>query len=125
MLRTALAAVAVALTIPTTSLAPFPREQGDAPRSIEIVASRYAFTPPVVEVRRGELLELVLRSTDTDHGLAIKAYHVKVRIPKGGATVHVQFVAERAGRFPFECSEYCGSGHKRMRGELVVLETEG
>jgi cytochrome c oxidase subunit 2 len=91
-------------------------------RRVEITASRYQFDPARIEVRQGDVVELVLRSADTDHGLAIKAYDVKVKIPKGGETVGVDFVASRAGTFPIECSEYCGSGHKRMKGELVVAE---
>ena len=87
-----------------------------------MVASRYAFAPAVIEARQGDALDLELRSADTDHGFAIKPYGVKVAIPKGGAVVHVLLVADKAGRFPIECSEYCGSGHKRMRGELVVAE---
>jgi cytochrome c oxidase subunit 2 len=91
-------------------------------RRIEIAASRYVFEPAVVEVRRGETVEIVARSKDTDHGLAIKALGVKLAIPKGGAAASATFVADKAGRFPIECSEYCGSGHKRMKGELVVAE---
>ena len=93
-----------------------------APSRFEVTASRYAFEPARVEVRQGDVVELVLRSADTDHGLAIKAYAVKVAIPRGGETVGVSFVASQPGTFPIECSEYCGSGHKRMRGELVVVE---
>ena len=89
---------------------------------VEIAASRYAFEPAVVEARQGETVELVARSKDTDHGLAIKALGVKLAIPKGGAAASASFVAEKAGRFLIECSEYCGSGHKRMKGELVVAE---
>ncbi len=89
-------------------------------RRFEITASRYQFVPARIEVRQGDVVELVLRSLDTDHGLAIKAYGVKVAIPKGGESVGVSFVARQPGTFPFECSEYCGSGHKRMKGELVV-----
>ncbi len=94
----------------------------EATQRFEVTASRYKFDPARIEVRQGDVVELVLRSADTDHGLAIKAYGVKVAIPKGGETVGVSFVAGRAGTFPIECSEYCGSGHKRMRGELVVAE---
>ncbi len=94
----------------------------DAPetRRFEIAASRYRFDPARVEVRQGDVVELVLRSLDTDHGIAIKAYGVKVAIPKGGERVGVSFVANQPGTFPFECSEYCGSGHRQMKGELVV-----
>jgi heme/copper-type cytochrome/quinol oxidase subunit 2 len=88
----------------------------------EVTASRYRYEPAWIEVQQGDIVELVLRSADTDHGVAIKAYAVKVAIPKGGETVGVSFVASRAGTFPIECSEYCGSGHKRMKGELVVTE---
>jgi cytochrome c oxidase subunit 2 len=94
------------------------------PRRIEITARRYEFQPASIEVRRGETVEIVARSTDTEHGLAIKALGVKFVIPKGGAAASVTFVARRAGRFPIECSEYCGSGHKRMRGELIVTEAD-
>jgi cytochrome c oxidase subunit II len=91
-------------------------------RHFEITASRFKFEPAAIEVPVGATVELVLRSTDTDHGLAIEAFKVKVAIPKGGAAVSATFVASRVGRFPMECSEYCGAGHKRMRGELVVTE---
>ena len=93
-------------------------------RTVEITASRFRFEPSVVEVDKGQSVRLILRSADTDHGLAIKAYGVKVAIPKGGAPVSVDLVATQAGRFPMECSEYCGSGHSRMRGELVVVEVK-
>jgi cytochrome c oxidase subunit II len=93
-----------------------------ATQRFEVTASRYKFDPARIEVRQGDVVELVLRSADTDHGLAIKAYAVKVAIPKSGETVGVSFVASRVGTFPIECSEYCGSGHKRMKGELVVTE---
>jgi cytochrome c oxidase subunit 2 len=95
---------------------------GAGARTIGITASRFKFEPAVIEIQQGEAVSLVLRSADTDHGFAIPAYKVKVAIPKGGAAVAVSFVADRPGRFPFECSEYCGSGHKQMKGELVVME---
>jgi len=90
-------------------------------RRFEVKASRYRFEPDRIEVAVGEVVELVVRSSDTDHGLAIKAYKVKVEVPKSGEAVGVSFVASRAGTFRIECSEYCGSGHNRMKGELVVV----
>jgi cytochrome c oxidase subunit 2 len=93
-----------------------------ATQRFEVTASRYKFDPARLEVRQGDVVELVLRSADTDHGLAIQAYAVKVAIPRGAETVVVSFVAHHVGTFPIECSEYCGSGHKRMRGELIVRE---
>jgi len=98
-------------------------QAGESPaQTIEVTASRYKFEPAVIEVPAGRHLRLVLRSADTTHGLAIEALDVEVVIPKGGEPVTVELVPGRPGRYPFKCSEYCGSGHKRMRGELVVTE---
>lgn len=94
--------------------------QAPQSRRVEVTASRYAFTPSEITVRQGETVELVLRSLDTEHGLEVKAYKLKVGIPKGGAEVTASFQAGQPGRYPMTCSEYCGSGHRRMRGELVV-----
>jgi len=95
------------------------------PRTFEIAAARYAFDPAAIEVDEGDVVRLVLHSTDTTHGLKIEALGVEVAIPKGGEIVSVEFVAAAPGRYRMECSEYCGSGHRRMRGELVVREAGG
>jgi cytochrome c oxidase subunit 2 len=97
-------------------------EPGSNPGTFEIVASRYAFDPARIEVRPGDHVKLVLRSADTTHGLEIEGYGVKVLIPKGGEEVSVDFMAHRPGKFRIKCSEYCGSGHRRMQGVFVVTE---
>ena len=95
---------------------------GEGPRTFEITAARYAFDPDRIEVGQGDHVKLVLRSADTIHGLAIDGYDVKVVIPKGGEEVSVEFMAHRTGTFRMTCSEYCGSGHRRMQGRFVVTE---
>jgi cytochrome c oxidase subunit 2 len=90
------------------------------PHAIELVASRFKFTPAVIEVTQGEHVQLNVHSSDGTHGLSIKDFQVKTKVPKTGETVTVEFVADKAGTFPFKCSEYCGGGHSRMKGELVV-----
>jgi len=98
------------------------RASAAAVRTFEITASRYRFDPPAIEVQEGDHVRLLLHSADTTHGLAIDALGVKVTIPKGGEVVSVEFVAGPPGRYVMKCSEYCGSGHRRMRGELLVTE---
>jgi len=90
------------------------------PRSFEVIASRFKFEPAMLQVTEGDRVRLTLRSTDTDHGLEIKKLKVKVAVPEGGGPVTVEFVADKAGTYEFKCSEYCGSGHGRMKGRLVV-----
>lgn len=89
-------------------------------KTFEISASKFEFKPNRIEVNEGDTVVLKLRSTDVEHGLTIKALKVKVKVPKGGDEVSVEFVALKAGEFPFSCSEYCGNGHSRMKGRLVV-----
>ena len=108
-----------------TSYAQAVRAQAPAPavvpdKTFEIVASRFKFAPSVIEVTEGERVLLKLRSADGKHGLGIKDFKVKRQIPKTGDTVSVEFVADRAGTFTILCSEYCGGGHSRMKGQLVV-----
>jgi len=89
-------------------------------KTFEIAASRFEYKPNRIEVDEGDLVVLKLHSTDVEHGLAIKALKVKAILPKGGEEVSVEFSADKAGEFPFTCSEYCGKGHSRMKGRLVV-----
>jgi cytochrome c oxidase subunit II len=89
-------------------------------RSFDVVASRWKFEPEVFEVDEGDRVVLRMRSSDTEHGLAIKEFKVKKDLPDTGEVVTVEFVAARPGNFRVECSEYCGKGHSRMRGQLVV-----
>ena len=97
-----------------------PEPPGQRLKSFEVKASRFKFEPAVLEVTEGDTVLLTLRSADTVHGLTIKALGVKIVIPKNREPVSVRFVAPRAGTFEITCSEYCGSGHRRMKGQLVV-----
>ena len=91
-----------------------------AERSFDVTASRFEFNPATIEVEEGDHVVLRLKSSDTTHGLSIKEYKIKQAIPKTGEVVTVEFDATKAGTFVFGCSEYCGSGHSRMKGKLVV-----
>lgn len=89
-------------------------------KAIEVTASRWHFDPAIIEVDEGDRVTLTLHSADGTHGFAIPEFRVKTTIPKGGAPVTIEFVASRPGTFVFACSEYCGSGHRQMKGRLVV-----
>ena len=98
-----------------------PGDSRPAPaRVFEMTASRFKFEPSTLQVAEGDRVRLTLRSGDTEHGFAIKKLDVKVAVPKTGEPVTVEFVAGKAGTYDFKCSEYCGSGHGRMKGQLVV-----
>ena len=89
-------------------------------KTFDVIASKFKFEPATITVAQGDSVRLRLHSTDRSHAIAIKPFGVKALIPVG-EVVTVEFVANRAGRFDFTCSEYCGTGHGSMKGRLVVL----
>jgi heme/copper-type cytochrome/quinol oxidase subunit 2 len=88
-------------------------------REFTIVARRYAFTPARIDVRRGEVVRIVLTTEDIPHTLTIDRYRIsKKATPGRGATI--EFVADTAGTHVFYCSLTSEDGCRTMRGELVV-----
>jgi cytochrome c oxidase subunit 2 len=92
-----------------------------APREISVIAKRFAFEPPRVEVTDGERVRLLVSSADGVHGIEIKKFKVNKKVPRGGEQVTIDFVAAAPGEYPILCSEYCGKGHEEMQGTLVVV----
>ncbi len=98
---------------------PMPIEKPD--QIILITAERFTFTPSKIKVKKGSLVEIVLRSEDTDHGFRLESANIdKIIPPEGKGRLRIQFRAKRTGRYPFECSRPCGAGHNLMRGEIIV-----
>ena len=52
-------------------------------------------------------MKLVITATDHDHGFKLDAFQIDQLLKKGEATT-VEFTADHAGTFPFECSHFCG-----------------
>jgi cytochrome c oxidase subunit 2 len=93
------------------------------PKVFEVVAKRFSFEPATIDVVEGDTVRLLVRSADGPHGVEIKAFKVKKAVPRakeGDSPVTIEFVAAAAGEYPILCSEYCGNGHKDMKGTLIV-----
>lgn len=106
------------LAIPSSD-AESEREETD--RVISVVAERFSFVPSVIRMEQGEVVELRIRSLDTNHGFRIREAGVNVIVPKRGrGDARILFRAQKKGVFPFECSKACGAGHTIMRGRIVV-----
>ncbi len=88
---------------------------------IKMTAKKYEFDPSVINVKKGEKVRLVITALDHDHGFKLQAFNIDKRLKKGVPT-SVEFTADRVGTFPFECSHFCGVGHGKMKGKLVVTE---
>ena len=113
-----------ALAVTAAALLSLPAPAGeseDPDRVIRIVAERFTFVPSQIKLKLGEVVELRIRSLDTNHGFRIAEAGVNVVVPKrGGGEARILFRAKKKGRFAFECSKACGAGHTIMRGSIVV-----
>ncbi|HEY6046399.1 MAG TPA: DUF5777 family beta-barrel protein [Pyrinomonadaceae bacterium] len=97
--------------------------QGNSQKPIEvkITARRFEFEPKTITLQKGRPTRLIITSADVTHGFLINEFNIKVRI-EAKETRIVEFTPDRAGRFRFSCSVYCGDGHEEMSGELLVEE---
>lgn len=105
---------------------------------IAVTAKKYEYTPGEIHVKKGIRVQLKIRALDRTHGFKINLYPEGVgqsgmpglrfespqnswKLEKDQERV-IEFVAERAGTYPFKCSNFCGFGHMGMKGKLVVEE---
>lgn len=88
---------------------------------VQVVATKFAFEPATIQVTAGEPVRIVVRSGDTAHGFAIRELKIDLTIPRGGEAAAAEFIAPPVGRYEIACSEFCGSGHARMKAELVSV----
>ena len=92
---------------------------GATDRIVRIEASRFAYSPAVIHVNRGDRVTLELVSTDVVHGLYVDGYGVAAEADPG-RPARVSFVANRSGTFRLRCSVPCGGLHPFMIGKLQV-----
>jgi len=92
----------------------------DSIRTIDVTLSRFTFSPERIELRLGERVRLNVVSADSAHGFQVKELGLNVRTPARGRPVTVELTPKAPGTFQINCSEYCGSGHSRMKALLIV-----
>lgn len=76
---------------------------------------------PVIEVSKGDLVVLKLKSSDVVHGFSLKEAGIFIKDGIQPGKVHlVSFRAVKVGIFTFSCNAICGDNHQNMQGTLVV-----
>lgn len=95
--------------------------KADVPKTINITASRFAFDPHEITVKKGEAVKLVITSKDVSHGLLIEDLGVRTEVKKG-QSAEVEFTPETVGTFEGKCAHFCGPGHGSMTLTVHVVE---
>ncbi|MDE3091290.1 MAG: cupredoxin domain-containing protein, partial [Chloroflexota bacterium] len=97
----------------------------DGARVIALTANAPAnggWQPDAIRVNVGEHVRLRIAAPDVVHGFEVPALGIKVDEILPGHVEEVEFVATRAGRYPFACTRWCSVDHWRMRGVIEVID---
>jgi cytochrome c oxidase subunit 2 len=130
-----LAAIAIAVAVMAISVR-HARAAQDSMQEIAVSAKKFDFTPGEIHVKQGTQVRLEVTPTDREHGFELEVYpegsdkkgdpglkfsgdKPSFKIPQG-QTQAVEFTAVQAGTYDFKCIVYCGSGHRGMKGTIVV-----
>jgi nitrous-oxide reductase len=91
--------------------------------TVKMVAVRSTFEPSKIEVNQGDKVTVYItnveQTTDELHGFGVNEYNINVVIDPG-ETKTVEFVASKAGVYPFYCTNFCSALHQEMQGYLLV-----
>ena len=111
--------------------------QADAnTNTVEISAKKYDFSPSEIRVAKGTHVELKVHSVDDTHGVKLDVYPEGAKdkgapglvfdhpdqngkVSKGTDQV-LDFVVQTPGSYDFKCAKFCGFGHDKMKGKLIV-----
>ncbi len=91
----------------------------DGVRVVEVEAYKFGFSPENIVVQQGEKVKIVLSTKDVTHGILASDLNINVKVMPGQEAV-AEFTADSKGIFPFRCNVYCGSGHSKMKGLIIV-----
>ena len=84
---------------------------------------RSHINPEIIEVTEGDVVSIHLtnleRAQDEVHGFAMYGQNIQLSI-EPGKTASATFTADKAGIYPYYCTEFCSALHLEMQGYLLV-----
>ena len=95
------------------------RQPKPEPEHIQVIASKYAFEPAEIHVKRGQEVILEISTTDVQHGFFVRELGIDEPVQLGKPAM-VSFRSDKVGEYRVECSILCGPGHDRMKGKIIV-----
>lgn len=88
---------------------------------VEVDAKKFAFQPAEITVKKGQPVDLVLKTEDVPHGLRFRELNVDVKAKKDQPG-EAHFTPNQTGTFVGHCSVFCGAGHGSMALKLHVVD---
>ena len=97
-------------------------QEEQTPQKIAVTAKKYEFNPSTIEVKAGTPVEITFQSEDTKHGFVCKDLGLEKVVFEPDHPATVTFTPEKPGTYEFKCANFCGMGHSKMKGQIVVTE---
>ncbi len=85
---------------------------------VYLLARLWAFYP-ILELEKDKTYKLHLSSMDYNHGFSLQPANINIQIVPGFEHV-VTVTPNQSGTYSVVCNEYCGIGHHRMVGRIIV-----
>jgi cytochrome c oxidase subunit 2 len=102
-------------TAPSPSASAAPAAATGKTEEVTVTANNFEFDKKEIRVKKGDTIKLTLKNGSGAHGIEIP--DLKVKLANAGT---VEFTADKAGEFEFNCALMCGTGHDAMVGKLIV-----
>ena len=83
-----------------------------------LVARMWSWSP-VLKLRKGETYRLHLSSMDLQHGFSLQPLNMNFQVMPGYDHI-LTLTPTSSGEFTIVCNEFCGIGHDRMIGKILV-----
>ena len=96
------------------------KTNADGSVTVTLVAARYGFYPPRIEVPADTPVTLRMASADVLHGVHVPRTNMTTMVVPGYIS-EVKTSFPDPGEFSLLCNEYCGLGHDQMWSRLVVV----
>ncbi|MBI5399652.1 cupredoxin domain-containing protein [Candidatus Saganbacteria bacterium] len=90
-------------------------------QEVAIIAKCYQYFPRTIVLRKGSPARLYFTSVDRPHDIKIEGLQIRQEVGPGKIAV-LDFTPQTAGTFEYTCDIYCGPGHRRMKGKIIVVE---
>jgi len=90
-----------------------------APGGEAYLAARMWNWYPILKLRQGETYRVHLSSMDLNHGFSLQPLNMNFQVIPGYDHV-LTLTPTSTGEFTIVCNEFCGIGHDRMIGKIIV-----
>lgn len=89
------------------------KNENNSIKNIQIDAKWFEFNPNLIKIKQGDRVTLLINNLDVPHGITIPELGIS-------GNEAIMFTADKKGEYIFYCNNFCGEGHSKMVGKIIV-----